>query len=441
MNTATQKKRGPVPKKTYNSSIGVLRTEIPFMPLKLRAVLAKHLITQADFARAIKKSDGTSISVALASLLLGRDQWPSRTSRDWIKKQVRDFLHARGVPEADDPDLFDLDKDPEAQLRPVTTPGIFLQRAPKEVSTPVVPVVPDEVPDYHMEPVMLTPQAKRHFKLFRDPFNTDPECAEDLFRGPDQQYAAEAIWEAVRNSRLFALVGESGSGKSTLMDDFKERVRKEELSVRLIQPMLPEKQKLTGTGILEAIIRDMAPNATLRARAEGLARQAHELLAEASEAGQHCVLIFEEAHDLSLHAIKQLKRFHEFKTGWKRLLSIVLVGQPELLTKLGEHATGEAREVARRLEIVQLLPLDNELEGYVAHKLMRANSAADKIFSADTYDAVRVRLRSMIKSGTRAGDMISMTYPLLVNNLLVKALNTAAELGANTVDGAIVKGL
>jgi type II secretory pathway predicted ATPase ExeA len=46
----------------------------------------------------------------------------------------------------------------------------------------------------------------------------------------------------------------------------------------------------------------------------------------------------------------------------------------------------------------------------------------------------------VLKSGPRAGEGISMTYPLLVNNLLVKALNTAAELGATRVDAAIVKG-
>lgn len=407
-------------------------SEAMFMPIKLRAVLQDAGITQRQFGDAVRQADNSPMSEAMVSLLLGRGVWPRKTPRAWIEQHTRDLLEKHASPYANATDLFELD---EKKVAPVAPMGNTSSKSG------FVPIAPDETEEpFHLEPVMLSPQARRHFKLFRDPFNTDPDSAEDVFRGPDQQYASESIWEAVRNSRLFALVGESGSGKTTLMDDFRDRVRREGLPVRLIQPMLPEKQRLTGIGILEAIVRDLAPDATPRRNSEGLSRQAHELLAESAEAGMHNVVIFEEAHDLSIHALKQLKRFHEFKTGWKRLLAIVLVGQPELLTKLGEHATGEAREVARRLEILQLLPLDNELDSYVAHKLARVSAKTEAIFASDVFDAVRGRLRNTVKSGPKAGEGVSMAYPLLVNNLLVKALNTAAELGADRVDGALVRG-
>ncbi len=409
------------------------------MPLKLRAVLGAACIAHAQFGKTIRQSDGKPLSESTVSLWLGKSLWPKRTPRSWLEQQTRNYLRSLGVPEADAPDLFESDESKKAD-HASTVSDIFVAHPSERKRRRVTVAAPDEVPDYQLEPVMLTPAARRHFKLFRDPFNADPECAEDVFRGPDQQFVSESIWEAVRNSRLFALVGESGSGKSTLMDDFKDRIRREALPVRLIQPMLPEKKKLSGTGILEAIVRDLAPETTLRARSEGLTRQAHNLLADSAEAGLHNVVVFEEAHDLSIHALKQLKRFHEFKTGWKRLLSIVLIAQPELLSSLGDQSTCEAREVARRLEILHLLPLDSELEGYVAHKLARANAAVDTVFAPDTFDAVRARLRSRIKDGPRAGEGISMAYPLLVNNLLVKAMNTAAELGAGKVDAGIVKG-
>lgn len=405
------------------------RSEAMFMPIKLRSVLQKAGITHREFGDAVRQADNRPMSEAMVSLFLGRGVWPRKTPRTWIEQHARDLLRKHKV-YADAPDLFDLDDAKVAAVAPMRG----------TTKSQLVAVDFDAEPDFHLEPVMLSPQAKRHFKLFRDPFNTDPESSEDVFRGPDQEYASASIWEAVRNSRLFALVGESGSGKTTLMDDFRDRVRRESLQVRLIQPMLPEKQRLTGIGILEAIVRDLAPDVKPRRNSEGLSRQAHELLAESAEAGMHNVVIFEEAHDLSIHALKQLKRFHEFKTGWKRLLAIVLVGQPELLSKLGEHATGEAREVARRLEIMQLLPLDNELDGYVGHKLARVNAKPEAIFANDVYDAVRARLRNTVKSGPKAGEGVSMAYPLLVNNLLVKALNTAAELGAERVDGALVRG-
>jgi len=408
--------------------------EKPFMPLKLRAALGRIGVSQIDFGKSLKQTTGKPLSETSISLWLGRGFWPKRTPRTWLEEQTRQFLRGQSSPDANASDLFEIDDERVSDRAPIVS-DIVAQGARRKTK-----IVPDEIFDYYMEPVMLTPAARRHFKLFRDPFGADPECAEDVFRGPDQQFAAESVWEAVRNSRLFALVGESGSGKTTIIDDFYDRMRREALPVRVIAPRMTDKKRMTARGVMEAIVSDMAPGVTLRASTEALTRQAHDLVAHSAEAGMHNVVLFEEGHDLSIHALKQLKRFHEFKTGWKRLLSIVLVAQSELLITLGEHATDEAREVARRLEVVQLLPLDSELEGYVAHKLVRANGSAEAIFLPDVYDAVRARLFSIVKDGPKRGERVSMVYPLLVNILLVKALNTAAELGASKVDAAIIKG-
>ena len=148
--------------------------------------------------------------------------------------------------------------------------------------------------------------------------------------------------------------------------------------------------------------------------------------------------MFEEAHDLTVDALKLLKRFHEFKVGWQKLLSIVLIGQPELTKKLNANAAGVAREVARRLEVHTLLPLDSDLEDFVAHRLKVINVDASKVFAADAYDAVRQRLVALVSVG-QAKERVSMCYPLLVGNLLTKAMNEAAHLGAAKVDANIVR--
>lgn len=405
------------------------------MPLKLRAVVGAAGLTHKQFGQLLRQQNGKTFSETTVSLLLGRDIWPIKTPRAWLEKQIRDVLRGMGNPEADTPDLFTVQEDEVATTGPtvsaIHTNGGTLKR---ERAT-----IPADLFEYE-ERQMLTPAARKHFRLFRDPFNADPESTEDVFYGPDQRYASESVMEAIRNGRLFALVGESGSGKSTILDDIKDRIRRESLQVRMIQPMLPDKSRLTAIGILEAIVRDLDPTIVPKRRSEQLTRQAIDLLSESALAGQLNVILFEEAHDLSVHALKQLKRFHEFKSGWKRLMSIVLVGQPEILSKLGEHAQGDAREVARRLEIAQLLPLDEQLEAYVSHKLARANRDAAEVFATDTWDAVRQRLQGTIRRPGAQQSSVSMLYPLLVNNLLVKALNTAAEMGAQRVDAAIVKG-
>jgi type II secretory pathway predicted ATPase ExeA len=399
-------------------------------PMKLRDVLYANHISHPLLARSITKPDGTPLSRTAVSTILSRDIWPASTPREWIEKQIRDFLNSRGISSAADADLFGAAYDPNhGQHMP--------NPAPRGVRQSSKPQIDFDAP----EPAMLTLHAKKHFKLFQDPFRSDPDSIDDVFMGPDQAYVFESLLDAVRNHRLFALVGESGAGKTTLVDALKQRIRDEGMPVLIVQPMLPDKAALTARGILEAIVRDLAPAGTKpRGSNEGLSRQAHQLLLEHAEAGQQTMLMFEEAHDLSLIALKQLKRFHELKSGWKRLLSIILVGQPELSVKLGEHATGEAREVARRLEIVTLMPLDGELDGYVKLRLARAGVRdITTLFAPDAFDAVRARLVATIVRGQQQ-ERVSMTYPLLVGNLLSRALNEAAHLGAERVDANIVRG-
>lgn len=404
-----------------------------FKPMKLRDVLYANHISHAVLVKHIVKPDGQPLSRAALSTILSRDVWPVSTPREWIEKQIRDALRSRDIAAADDEDLFSSLTDPlHGQVMPNPSP-LYASTRKRD---PNAPLIEFDAP----EPAMLTPAAKKHFKLFRDPFRADPESSDDVFMGPDQAYAFEALFDAVKNHRLFALVGESGAGKTTLLDALKQRIRDEQMPVRIVQPMIPDKSSMTARGVLEAIVRDLAPGALPRSSSEGLSRQAHDLMMAASEAGQQTMLLFEEAHDLSIPALKQLKRFHEFKSGWKRLLSIVLVGQPELSIKLGEHATGEAREVARRLETVTLMPLDSELEAFVTHRLARAGVRdVPALFAPDVWDAVRNRLTATVRRGQQA-DRVSMTYPLLVGNLLNRALNEACHLGAVRVDANIVKG-
>jgi type II secretory pathway predicted ATPase ExeA len=287
---------------------------------------------------------------------------------------------------------------------------------------------------------MLSRATKQHFKLFDDPFSADPQGPEDVFLGPDQYDAIEALMDAVRAGRMFALVGESGSGKTTLVDYIKDKIVADHIPMRIVQPMLPDKAKLSGRAMLEALVLDLAPGTTLKNSSEKLARQAHELLANTTAAGTYNVLLFEEAHDLSLAALKELKRFNEFKTRWKKLLSIVLIGQPELLTKLSEEGAVAAREVARRLEHKTLMPLDSALPDYIGHRLARRGRKTEELFEPEALGALTARLQGTVKRDNGV-ERVSMIYPLLVNRLVIKALNDAAAIGATRVDAELVRGV
>jgi len=397
-----------------------------YMPLKLKRILASHNIVQSEWSNAIMKSNGKPISKALGSLILNWNQFPSLTSPDDIKKQTASFLKANGVDKSEIATAWQIDKHDE----PYTSPIDVTRRAGHSARSNN-----NDNPEIDLpEPEMLTETAKRHFKLFRDPFVDDVQKPDDVFMSTEHRYVREAMFMTAKLGGFLAVVGECGAGKTILRRDLIDRIQRETLPITVIQPRIIDKGRLTAGAICESIISDISqerPKQSLEAKA----RQIEKLLMGSSRAGNAHVLIIEEAHDLSIKTLKFLKRFWELEDGFKKLLAIILVGQPELQSMLNERVNWEAREVIRRCEIVQLMPLDGNLEQYIALKFDRMNIDHKSLFDNSAYDAIRQRL-SFRQRGVDT--VTSMMYPLVVNNCVVKALNLAADIGAKKVNGEII---
>ncbi|HWQ37046.1 MAG TPA: AAA family ATPase, partial [Burkholderiales bacterium] len=356
--------------------------------------------------------------------LLNWNQWPRRTPRKSIEEQTAQFLRARGVSEEDIAIAFEPEErgDPYFNARP---------RPSARARTDSPDIAPVEVE-------MLTPEARKRFQLFADPFVNDVTGPEDVFLAADQRYIREAMYHTARHGGFLAVIGESGSGKSTLRRDLIERVKNEDIVV--IQPRVIDKRALTAGMICDAIICDVSKE-TPRMRLEAKARQVERLLTGSAQAGASHVLIIEEAHDLTVPALKHLKRFWELEHGFKKLLAIILIGQPELRGLLDERQNYAAREVIRRCEIAQLEPLDGNLEDYLALKFRRVGKQLDEIFAKDAYDAIRARLTDRRRGPGGVDHVLSQLYPLVVNRLVTRALNEAAEIGAPRIDRALIEAL
>jgi type II secretory pathway predicted ATPase ExeA len=208
--------------------------------------------------------------------------------------------------------------------------------------------------------------------------------------------------------------------------------------VRVIAPRCVDKTRLTTSTICDAIINDRsteAPRRTLEAKA----RQVERILTNSSRSGYSHVLMIEEAHDLSIQTLKYLKRFWEMEDGFKKPLSIVLIGQIELKSKLDESKNWEARELIRRMEILELEPLGHtsDIASYLEIKFKRLGKNRASIISDSGCAALAERLRRQ----TRNGVVYSVAYPLLINNWRRRAMNQAAELGADLVDVDVVNSL
>jgi len=405
-----------------------------YMPLKLKTVLVGNGLSQRQWLNNVKQytahniGAGQSLSTTAGSLILNWDTWPKLTPKESIMEQTEFFLKKHKIPDDVIATIWDMDNE---ELSKNVTPIKLVRQTvrPKKTKTPFEINLP--------EAEMLSNQAKNHFKIIKDPFIDDVRCADDLFLSTDQRYIAEAMHHTAKHGGFLAVVGESGAGKSTLRRGLLDRIAKEGMQVIVIQPRCIDKARLNTGSICDAIIQDTSKEKPKQSL-ENKSRQIERILTGSSRAGNHHVLVIEEAHDLTIKTIKYLKRFWEIEDGYKKLLSIILVGQPELKDTLDERQNWDAREVIRRCEVAELHPLNGNLEEYISLKFNRINKQMNEIFESDAFDALRKRMTL-----TRRGDSNSesMLYPLVVNNAITKALNLAAELGFEKVDAEIIRGI
>lgn len=404
-------------------------------PYFLHELLRRHGIPHADLRQAIKVEAGVRKGMPIASstlsYLLTRRVWPSTTSVTTIQATVARFLADKGVPQAEIDAAWDVEglaaPAPPPATRALLAVGQCKVGSRAEADEPEDPF---ELP----EAEMLSSAARQHFNLARHPFVDDVQGAQDVYLSADQRYIRESMYYAAKHGGFVAVIGESGSGKTTLRRDLIERIRRDDEPIVIIQPQAIDKCVLTAAHICDAIIADLStekPKLSLEAKA----RQVQRILASSSRTGNAHVLMIEEAHDLSVPTLKYLKRFWELEDGFRKLLGIILVGQPELGDRLDERRNYDAREVIRRIEQARLKPLNGNLEEYLALKLKRVGLKLDDVFERDAFDAIRTRLTRR-RHGTQ--EVESQLYPLVVQNLVVKCMNQVVELGMPKVSGELV---
>lgn len=405
-------------------------------PIRLKATLLRHGIRHDEVADRLIQAGGSRAGQPLSrsafTLLLNRGWRPSHTPWPQITEAIETYLLDRGVSAEEVAEIWDEDPVRHHSTKPLNT-RLGEDRSSRPANDNAIEI----------EREMLSAQARRHFSLFRDPFVDDVQGPDDLFMSADQRYVREAMFQAAKSGGWFiAVVGESGSGKTTLRRETIDRINREHVPAVVIQPKIFDKEKLGASSICHAILADTKPNEAPKRSLEALARQVEKALTESSRAGLSHVLMIEEAHDLNIQTLKYLKRFWEMEDGFKKLLSIVLIGQPELHDKLDERRYYEAREVIRRCEIVNLLPLDTQVGDYLALKFRRVGADPAAILDTNAIDAIRMHPQmSRTVRGKGGAELVSRTYPLVINNLVTKAMNEAALHGAPKVTADIIKGV
>lgn len=404
--------------------------------ITLKGLLDRLGLSQSALAAQLHVARST------VNLIVNQGQWPRRLDGRALRDATAAYLLTHG---ASQPDV-----DVVVYARPAgAAPG---------ASTPAAgapPTLAAQAAQPSMEDLSmllrkhtLTPESKKHFHLVRDPFTDEMLDEADVFVSDQIRYVRAAMRQTSRHGGMLAVIGESGAGKSTLFADLVEWINSAGEPITVIAPYVlgtggvgRSARPLVADDLIRAVFRALSPTTPVPQNAQRRADVMHTLLEQSNKVGRRHVLVIEEAHDLSTQTIKALKRFYELQAGFRKLLSVILIGQPELEWKLSEN-NAEVREVVQRMEKIHLPPLDAQIEPYLRHKLTRAQVDYEQVFAAEAGDEIRAQLRITVSDRAAGGRRLtreaSLCYPLAVNNLVSAAMNSAARIGSPRVDAALI---
>lgn len=392
--------------------------------LKLKHVLQGIGKPQTALAESLKLSDAT------VAQLLNHGQWPRSLDCEDLQGRIRVFLTECGANDADIANAFE-----EVDLPCANTADPALVKEPSGEDEPML--LPKQT---------LQPSTRKAFGLFRDPFD-ELQCAQDMWVSPDIRYVREIMYQTARHGGFLAVVGETGAGKSTLRRDLVNRITEGSEQVIIIEPYVLSSEDseakgkaLKSTHIAESMMAAVAPLAKPKSSPEARFAQLHKALKESHAAGYRHCLVIEEAHSLPISTLKHLKRILELEVGFTKLVSIIMIGQPELNVKLSSR-NAEVREVVQRCERVTFEPVEEaRLEEFLKFRFDRAGKVLAEIIDASGIQAIAERLSQPSRRGSPEGTM-SQLYPLAIGNLVIAAMNLAAQLGVPVVTADVVKGV
>ena len=258
-----------------------------------------------------------------------------------------------------------------------------------------------------------------HFGLAEAPFSITPD--------PRYLYMSERHREALAHllygvgegggGGFVQLTGEVGTGKTTVCRCLLEQLPPHVDVALILNP------RLTALELLATICDELrAPYPPGPTSLKALVDVLYQHLLEAHARGRRTVLILDEAQDLALDVLEQIRLLTNLETTTEKLLQIILIGQPELIRLLDRQ---KLRQLAQRVTArYHLTPLSKgETHAYIRHRLDVAGGS-DAIFG---------------EAALRQVHRLSGGVPRLINVICDRALLGAYTQDRKHVDAAIVR--
>lgn len=213
-----------------------------------------------------------------------------------------------------------------------------------------------------------------HFGLREAPFGLTPDTS-FFFNGPQSQKALNTLLVAARNGEGFIkITGEVGTGKTFLCRKFMQSLGPDFVTAYIPNPNLPPRS------LILALADDLDVLLEKDADQHQLLKSLNLRLLNLAAQGKRVLLCLDEAQAIPVDSLEALRLLTNLETEKRKLLQIVLFGQPELDVKL---ALPEIRQLTQRITFhYHLGPLSrDDVDFYVAHRLRVAGFDGARLFS------------------------------------------------------------
>lgn len=264
------------------------------------------------------------------------------------------------------------------------------------------------------------PMYAKYFDLKQEPFSIAPDPRYLFMSERHREALAHLLYGVNGGGGFVVLTGEIGAGKTTVCRCFLEQIPRRCNVAYIFNP------KQTVLELLQSICDEF--RIPYRARAadaltvKDFVDPLNEFLLRTHAVGQNNVLIIDEAQNLSVDVLEQLRLLTNLETAERKLLQIILIGQPELRSIL---ARPELEQLAQRvIARFHLLPLsETETSQYIWHRLTVAGKKRDPLFDVEAIRRIHHHTRGV---------------PRRINLLCDRALLGAYAQGKTVVDRSMV---
>ncbi len=208
-----------------------------------------------------------------------------------------------------------------------------------------------------------------HFGLTDEPFGVTPD-PKFLFMSRAHEEALAHITYGIEHSRGFImLTGEVGSGKTTLMRHVFDSLDSGFRTAMILNP------KMDALELLKFINHDFGLTFKGKTTHKSLLDDLNRFLIDCHRKGEKAVLAIDEAQELSVECLEFIRLLSNLETDRKKLLQVILVGQPELREIVGQRRLRQLNQrIAIRYHLGPLKP--QETARYINHRLRFAGALA-----------------------------------------------------------------